>query len=106
MSDHKVADVVLAYPCFGIYADYDANAPDTETYFVVATKELAEEVCAKLNENPRKWGNLGFVDGWEHAKSFSSRPELREDATTIATNLETAWVNVEEDEDDGDDDED
>lgn len=71
MVKHKVAEPVLAIPCWGIFADYDANAPDTRILFLVSTEELAKEVCAFLNENPRKWGNLACVDGWEHCKRFS-----------------------------------
>lgn len=76
MAEHKVAEAVLAIPCWGIYADYDANAPDTATCFLVATEELAKEVCALLNESPRSYGNLAFVDGWEHCKSFSYSGEF------------------------------
>lgn len=73
MAEHKVAEPVLAIPCWGIFADYDANAPNTEVLFLVATEELAKEVCAVLNESPRSWSALAFVDGWEHCKSFAYR---------------------------------
>lgn len=70
MTEHKIAEPVLAVPCWGIFADYDGNAPDTKVLFLVATEELAKEVCALLNENPRAYGNLAFVDGWEFCKRF------------------------------------
>lgn len=73
MAEHKVADPVLAIPCWGIFADYDGNAPDTAVFFHVATEELAREVCAVLNEDPRSWVALGFVEGCEYAKSYECR---------------------------------
>ncbi len=76
MAEHKIAEPVLAIPCWGVYADYDANAPDTATLFLVATEELAQEVCALLNENPRAHGNLAFVDGCEYCKRFEYSSEL------------------------------
>jgi hypothetical protein len=66
---HNLLDAVTAIPCWGIYADYNANAPDTQTFFNVATEELAEEVCAFLNEDARRW-NMAFVDGCESCKSW------------------------------------
>ena len=51
MTKHAVAEVISAIPCFGIFADYDANAPNTETLFVVATSDLATEVCEALTSS-------------------------------------------------------
>ena len=45
---------ITAYRAFGIFADYDANAPDTDTIVTVTSEELAKEVCEKLNEDPRR----------------------------------------------------
>ena len=66
---------VTAYRAFGIFADYDANAPDTATLVTVTSEELAKQVCEKLNEDPRSYV-IAFVDGCEHWKRFSHRPEL------------------------------
>lgn len=105
MPEHKVADPVQAYPCFGVYADYDANAPDTKTFFLVATKELAEEVCEVLNDEPRKWSTLAYVEGWEHTKSFHFRPEFTQDPSTIFTSLEALQKSDHLEEDDQPEDE-
>lgn len=75
MTVHKIADPVPGIPCFGVYADYDANAPDTATHILVATEELAKEVCAFLNKDARAW-NQAFVDGCESCKSWQYRPEM------------------------------
>lgn len=72
---HDLLAPVQATPCFGIYADYDGNAPDTATLALCATRELADDVVVKLNRNPRACG-AAFVDGWEHAKRYAVRDEL------------------------------
>ena len=66
---------VTAYRAFGVFADYDGNAPDTDTLVTVTSEELAKQVCEKLNEDPRSCV-VAFVDGWEHAKRFRYRPVL------------------------------
>lgn len=96
MAEHKIAEPVLAIPCWGIFADYDAEAPDTKTLFLVATEELAKEVCAFLNEDPRKWNNLAFVDGWEWKKSFSYSGEFC--ATNMAGEIFTSLASLKESE--------
>lgn len=85
---HKIKDPVPAYPCYGIFADYDANAPCTEVHFLVATEELAQEVRTLLNEDPRAYNNLAFVDGWEFCKTFRYRESLTTNREEIFTNLE------------------
>ncbi len=55
MKDHPLAAPVPAIPCWGVYADYDANAPNTCDMILVSTEELCDEVLALLNEHPRKW---------------------------------------------------
>jgi hypothetical protein len=52
---------------------------------VVGTEELAKEVVDTLNKNPRKYGNLAFVDGCEHCKSFDWHKVLVNDPTLIAS---------------------
>jgi len=93
---------VWAFRGFAVYADYDGNAPDTDDYWIMATKELAEELARQLNEALRddKDGflkptdarlaegdedglceiGIPFVDGWEHSKFYKVRETLlRED---------------------------
>jgi hypothetical protein len=66
---------ITAYRAFGIFADYDANAPDTGTLVTVTSEELAKQVCEKLNEDPRSYV-IAFVNGCEHWKRFGWRPRL------------------------------
>lgn len=98
-AEHPVLEPVPAVPCYGIYADYDANAPDTEDLLTVSTEELAKAVCEVLNEDPRKWGNMAFVDGFEWAKSFSYHKTFVEPGHEVSTSVEKAMSWVEEDED-------
>lgn len=69
---------VTAYRVWEISADYDGKAPDTAALLVLATRELADEVCACLNEDPRAWGCLAFVDGCEGHKRFVVRQAVTE----------------------------
>lgn len=107
---HPIATPVLAIPCFSIFADYDGNAPDTESFFLVATEELAREVVEILNEDPQSWVALGCVDGYEWSKSFKYTGHFvavgKESSifTSIAALKETEYL--EKDEDRGDDEED
>ena len=70
-------------------------APDTHTVCLVASEALADAVCAKLNEDPRKYGVV-FVDGWEHRKRFAHRPELVENPEDAHTTLEAALAEFED----------
>lgn len=70
-TEHAEPTQELAQVAYGIYADYDANAPDTASLLFCSTEELAKAVCAILNETPQRWGNLAYVDGFEWSKSFS-----------------------------------
>ena len=86
-----VSEPALAIPCFEIYADYDANAPDTEGIILVSAQALAERVCEELNEDPQACVKC-VVDGWEHAKSWAWRPTFAPvaDRSKIHTNLQAA----------------
>lgn len=84
---------VTAYEAFGIFGDYDGNAPDTSTICYVASEELAKEVCAKLNEDPRKH-TIVFVDGWEWSKRFCYRTELIRDPNEAHTTLADAIAEI------------
>lgn len=97
--EHKLQEPVAAIPCWGIYADYDANAPDTQSFYRVATEELAKEVCDFLNEDPRRW-NMAFVDGFESCKSWAYRGTLErvKDAGTIVLSLDSFKERMKEDE--------
>ncbi len=79
---------VTAWQGYGIYADYDANAPDSEDRLFVATEELAQQVCAKLNENPRAHGDLAYCEGWEWCKSFQYHEVILLDKSAFATSLD------------------
>jgi len=84
---------IAAYRAFGIFADYDANAPDTYTISLVTSEELAKQVCEKLNEDPRRH-MIVFVDGWEHAKRFCHRPELIANPDSACDSFEQAMADV------------
>jgi hypothetical protein len=96
---------VTAYEAFGIFGDYDGNAPDTESVCLVATEDLAKEVCAKLNEDPREYA-IVCVDGWEHSKRFRYRTELTETTEDVRTTLEEAMREITDNEDWSEEDED
>lgn len=95
---------VTAYRVFGIFADYDGNAPDTSTLALVPTEEVAKEVCQRLNEDPQSH-TIVFVDGWENHKTFRYRPELTEDQGRVLLTADLAYEALTEDDGDGDDDE-
>ena len=40
---------VTAYEAIAIFGDYDGMAPDTQDLAIVATQEVADQVCALLN---------------------------------------------------------
>lgn len=84
---------VAAYRAFGIFADYDANAPDTDTIVTVTNEELAKQVCEKLNEDPRRY-TIVFVDGWEHAKRFRHRPVLIAKTDSACDSFEQAMAEM------------
>jgi hypothetical protein len=85
---HVLAEPILAYPCWAIYGDYDAEAPDTADLIWCATEELAKEVCALLNKDPRAHNDLCYVDGWEFKKSFRYHSVLLLSKSKIATTIE------------------
>jgi hypothetical protein len=100
-----MAKQVTAYQGYEIYADYDANAPDTKGLLLCDTEELAIAVCEKLNETPRKWGNMAFVEGYEWSKSFQHRPVIRLNDDFPKT-IEEVMANVEVGDDEDEDSED
>ena len=63
---------VVAYEAFGIYADYDGNAPDTTDLIIVADEEVAKGLVADFNRNPRAI-HIAYVDGCETSKSYAYR---------------------------------
>ena len=102
---------VTAYRAFGIFGDYDGNAPDTHTICHVASEEVAEQLCAMLNEDPQAYVVV-YVEGYEYAKSFRCRPELVERKDGVHNTLQDAldefseYLSEDEDEDEDDEDED
>lgn len=89
---------VTAFQGYAVYADYDGNASDTEDKILCATKKLAQKVVDHLNVNPRKWGGLAYVDGWEFAKSFKYREALRLSASEFHQDFESVMTEFEEEE--------
>lgn len=85
---------VEAYECYGIYADYNGDAPDTSSVCLVATKEVADALCNKLNENPRRY-TICIVEGFEYAKSWCYREELTTNPSSVFKSVEEA-LNSEE----------
>jgi hypothetical protein len=95
--DLGAPDQVTLYRGYAVYADYDANAPDTEDLLFCATVELAQAVCEVLNEDPRRWGNLAFVDGYEWSKSFGYRAAYAENPAVFGRSVAQVMANVEDD---------
>jgi hypothetical protein len=97
---------VTAYKGYAIYANYDAEAPNTEDLILISSKELAQEVLKLLNANPRKYSNLAFINGFEYAKTFQSYEVLREDESDFLHSMEAVIEFHELDQVDDDDDDD
>jgi len=92
---------VTAWQGYGIYADY----PDSEDRLFVATEELAQQVCAKLNENPRAHGDLAYCEGWEWCKSFQYHEVILLDKSAFATSLDELELEGDSEDEDEEDDE-
>ena len=101
-TEHPAPEPVRAYRVWAIYADYDAMAPNTEDLILVSTKELAEAVCAILNEDPRAWGSLAFVDGFEHCKSFRAYETLAEGSDEVRRSVAEVFGEIGEEEEEED----
>jgi len=84
---------VEAYKAFGIFGDYDGNAPDTSTVCLVATEDLAKEVCAKLNMAPESY-NIICTDGFEWSKRFAYREELTENPNVVCKTFDDAMSEI------------
>lgn len=68
----KVVEAVEAHE---IYANYRAEAPNSEGIFVVTDEKIAESLCDLLNQDPRAY-NMVYVDGYEWRKNFRFRSIL------------------------------
>lgn len=100
-TEHGMPEPVQGYRAWAIYADYDANAPDTEDLILVSTEDLAKLVCDELNEDTGRWNNLAFIDGWEHCKMFRYREVLVSDPYVPRRSVADVFkYDVEEDEED------
>lgn len=97
--DYGPPKKVAAFAGYQIYADYDGNAPDTAGMLFCSTEELAREVCEILNENPRKWGNLAYVEGCEHAKRFRHTECFLTDQAAFKRTVKAVFENVEGEDD-------
>jgi len=87
-----VADLerVNAYVVWAIFADYDGMAPDTKDLVLCASEEIARETCEWLNERPEEFGNLAFVEGFEHAKYFAFHERLVRSPLNVNQSVEDA----------------
>ena len=76
-------DAVWAW---GVYADYDGNAPDSEYLVLCASPQLADAVVKLFNEAEDTDGgfvtgpdgepvelSMPFIDGWEWCKTYAVR---------------------------------
>ncbi len=64
---HDLVPATNIFVAHTVYADYDGNAPDSESVIFLASEELAQQV---RDEIAAKHNNLCFVDGWEWAKQW------------------------------------
>jgi len=58
---------------WAVYADYDAEAPDTKDLIFCATEQIAAGVCEDLSRDPRAHNDLAYVAGCEGCKVFKLR---------------------------------
>ena len=91
-----MAKQVTAFLGYAIYASYDGEAPDTKDLILLADKDEAEKLAKILNENPRKWGSLAYVEGFEHYKLFETREVLQRDKQDFLPSAEAALKAVED----------
>jgi hypothetical protein len=71
-----MTDTVAAKWVRAIYADYDANAPDTCDLLLVTDEKLAKEVCDKLNTMEGKGHFLAHNEGHEWCKTWTYHAKL------------------------------
>lgn len=90
--EYPVASPVRAIPCYGIYADYDSNTPDSMFFLYVSNEELAQKVCKFLSELDRSLdksiGLYAFTEGWEWCKCFNYRATVVPDGHIYQSFLE------------------
>jgi hypothetical protein len=83
---------VTAFQGYGIFASYDAEAPDTADQIFVATEELAQQVCAELNCDPRAHNGLAYVEGCEHCEQARCRSEATHFTRRIDNGSDGTWA--------------
>jgi hypothetical protein len=108
MEQEYVGEMVTAYRCFAIYADYDGGAPDTADVCLVATEEVAKKACEELNKDPRAY-TVCFVDGHESMKKWRYRRALTTNPSVCHTTAQAVLEDFRlqnEDDEDWDEDED
>lgn len=91
-----MAKQVTAFLGYAIYATYDGEAPDTADLILLDSEEEANKVKDVLNENPRKWGNLAYVEGFECCKTFCVRQTLRQNEQDFLPSADAALKTVED----------
>ena len=99
----SLGQAITAYRCYGVYKDFNGNAPDTANLVLVATEELAKIVAKRIEEidnESREAAEAGVeheyehvafprVEGWEWSAHYSYRPAIGE-VDDIATSAEDA----------------
>jgi len=93
---------VEAYRAWTVVADYDANAPEGDTGVLVATEDLAVQLCKMLNEQKSEdemydssivyegqtWElSLPYTEGHEWCKSYCHKSTLVVDPNKVANTV-------------------
>lgn len=99
-TEHAEPAQEMAQVAYGVYADYDGEAPDTATLLFCSTEALAEQVCGLLNKDARKWGGLAFVDGYEWKKRFAHSRVLVPLSQRVPRSLAEVMADVDDPDDD------
>lgn len=86
---------VTAYEVFGVFGNYDGDAPSTSNLCLVATEQIAKDVCAILNDNPTQFDL--FYEGWDKCKRKGGLWKLRfEYRRELTTNPSQACATLDE----------
>ena len=79
---------VTAFAGFAIYVSFDGMAPDSEDLLLVSRRDVAEQVVVFLNKDPKAWGCLAAIDGFEDFKSFCVKEALRRSDEEFQTDFD------------------
>lgn len=75
-----------AVKAFGVYANYDGNAPDSSFILFVASEEITRAILPIVRE---RHNGICFIDGWEGHKSWTYGP-TRADRDQVCCTLAEA----------------